>query len=39
MFNVKKLMDGLKKEVNELRCVEQVTNVINFSPSSLTEAK
>ena len=23
MFNVKKLMDGLKKEVNELRCVEQ----------------
>jgi hypothetical protein len=23
MFAVKKLMDGLKKEVNELRCVEQ----------------
>ena len=23
MFSVKKLMDGLKKDVNELRCVEQ----------------
>ena len=23
MFNVKKVMDGLKKDVNELRCVEQ----------------
>jgi hypothetical protein len=23
MFAVKKLMDGLKKEVNELRCMEQ----------------
>ena len=23
MFSVKKVMDGLKKDVNELRCVEQ----------------
>ena len=38
MFNVKKLMDGLKKEVNELRCVEQkLTKQIEMIQAPLSE--
>jgi hypothetical protein len=38
MFAVKKLMDGLKKEVNELRCVEQkMSKQIEMIQSPITD--